>query len=128
MLEVYTSRFRVQRQIWHIWEWVSPWPIPIWPGVGAMAAVFVQLQFGLMRLWTAILPFPLNLAMLLGIAVAVYKLLNQPMVEGRSLYAWLRAQLRYWLFEPRLMLGELERVREDGDWRDELSSWSPRGG
>ena len=70
MLEVYTSRFRVQRQIWHIWEWVSPWPIPIWPGVGAVAAVFVQLQFGLLKLWTDILPFPLNLAVVFGIAAA----------------------------------------------------------
>lgn len=125
MLEVYTSRFRVQRQIWHIWEWVSPWPIPIWPGVGAVAALFIQLQFGLLRVWTEFLPFPLNLAMLVGIAVAVYKLLDQPMVEGRALHVWIRSQLRFWLFEPRLMMGELDRVREPRRWRDALSCWSP---
>jgi hypothetical protein len=115
MLEVYTSRFRVQRQIWHIWEWVSPWPIPIWPGVAAVAAVFVQLQFGLLKLWTAILPFPLNLAALFGIAAAVYKLLNQPMVEGRPLQVWLRTQFRYGLLEPRFMVGELDRVKDPSD-------------
>lgn len=125
MLEVYTSRFRVQRQIWHIWEWVSPWPIPIWPGVGAVAAVFVQLQFGLLKLWTDILPFPLNLAVVFGIAAAVYKLLNQPMVEGRPLRVWLRTQFCYWLLEPRFMVGELDRIKDPARWRDALSCWSP---
>jgi hypothetical protein len=128
MLEVYTSRFRVQRRIWHIWEWVSPWPIPIWPGVGAVATVFAQLQFGLLRLWTQLLPFPLNLVVLFGLAAAIYKLLNQPMVEGRPLSVWLRAQLRYWLLEPRLMVGELERLREPSTSWDRLTCWSPRRG
>lgn len=38
------------------------------------------------QVWTDILPFPLNLAVLVRIAAAIYKLLNLPMVEGRPLH------------------------------------------
>lgn len=125
-LEVWTDLFRVQRRIWHVWEWVTPWPVPLLPGVGAVVACFVQLQFGLQGLYTRLLPFPLNVAMLIGVAAAVYMLLDRPTVEGRPLTTWLRSQFRFYLKEPPHLDGWGRKLDMPTRRQVRLAAWSLR--
>jgi hypothetical protein len=122
-MHVFTSRFRIQRQFWHFANVTLPFPLTVWPFVIAFLAFFVQLQF-VLRFYTMVLPFPLNVSLMAGVAIGVYKLADRPQVAGMPLMTWLQLNLT-WLFEPRVMVGELERVTERGRVRERLSCWSP---
>jgi hypothetical protein len=127
-MHVYTSRFRIQRQFWHFWKIALPWPLTMWPLVAACVAGFIQLQFLFTPVYSRFLPFPLNLALLLGSCVLIYKLGDRPQVHGLPLAVWLQLQLDYWFREPRTMVQELEPFDEPRRFRiGPISVWSPKG-
>lgn len=102
--------------------------IPITRGVAAIVCIVIQARLGLLFL-------PLHtsnglLSMLawllvIGINVGVWNLVGRPTVQGRPVHFWLIAQLRYFLIEPRFLVGYCQRVREPRHQRAELQSWSP---
>lgn len=124
-MQVYSTKFRIQRQFWHFMNLVLPFPLTVWPFVVAFLAFFVQLQF-LLRFYTLALPFPLNVSLMAGVAIGVYKLLDRPQVAGMPLVTWLQLNLT-WLLEPKVMVGELVRAPEPAGWRERFGCWSPKG-
>ena len=124
-MQVFTSKFRIQRQFWHFMNLVLPFPLTVWPFVVAFLAFFLQLQF-VLRFYTMVLPFPLNVSLMAGVAIGIYKLLDRPQVAGMPLTTWLQLNLT-WLVEPKVMVDELAGAKEAAGRRDRLRCWSPRG-
>lgn len=122
-MQVYSSKFRLQRQFWHFANLVLPFPLSVWPFVGAFLAFFVQLQL-LLGFYTEVLRFPLNISLMAGAAIGVYKLLDRPQVAGLPLTTWLQLHLT-WVLEPKVMVDELVGAREQASWRERLGCWSP---
>lgn len=124
---VHTTRFRIQRQFWHFLNLVLPFPLTVWPFVVAFVVFFFQLNV-LLRLYTEVLPFPINVSLMVGVSVGVYKLLDKPQIGGLPLPIWLQLHATYWLFEPRVMVDELDRAQESKGWHERLYCRSPKRG
>lgn len=121
--EILTARFRLTPKIWHIYDWVPPRPIPMWPALFAMGVLFVEWRLGMVAAVERV-PFPVNLGIVLALPALVWHIAGKPAIEGKPVQLYLLSQLRYWLREPNALAGMVP-VHEPKTARTELSIWVP---
>lgn len=125
--EVHTAKFSVRRELWHVTDWVLPAPVPLVPATVAAGILFAEFKFGIAALWSSILPFPLSLAPVIGLAYLGWRLADKPSVEGKPLHVYLASQIRYYLREPKKYVG-LTSAHEPSRARVHLgATWSRKG-
>ncbi len=111
-LPIWTRRLEIKRELWHIQDFVPGFPIPVVQAVSALTVLFVEWLF--LRKLSLSLPGPGFLQMLLGAVLpgAAWFLAGRPAIQGKAVQDYFCGQLRFWLLEPRLLIGEFEPVHE----------------